>query len=48
MELLLTILVVLGFLFHLLSSFGMNYATRLGWGCWFIASVIWAAGRLAV
>ena len=48
MALLFTILVVLGFLFHLLSSFGMNYSTRLAWGCWFVGSVIWAAGRVAV
>jgi hypothetical protein len=48
MAMLFTILTVAGFLFHMLSSFGMNYAERIAWGCWFASSVIWAAGRLAV
>jgi hypothetical protein len=48
MPLLLTILIVLGFLFRMLGSFGVNYAERTAWVCWFIASLLWAAGRLAV
>jgi hypothetical protein len=48
MAIIFTVLVVLGFGFHLLSAWSVNYATRIAWTCWFIASFLWAAGRLAV
>lgn len=48
MTLLFTILVVLGFVFMLLSTFPVNYADRIAWGCWLAASIIWAVGRVGV
>jgi hypothetical protein len=38
------ILVVLGFGFHFLGTFGPTppYSARIAWGSWFVASLIWA------
>lgn len=47
MTLLFTLLVVLGFLGHFLATYPVNYASRVAWGCWFIASLIWAIPQLA-
>lgn len=40
------ILVVLGFLFHLLSTFPVTYASRVAWSVWLVAAVIWAIPKL--
>lgn len=48
MAIIFTVLVVLGFGFHLLAQFSVTHSTRIAWACWFIASILWAAGRLAV
>ncbi|MGH6992426.1 MAG: hypothetical protein ACRED8_03900 [Caulobacteraceae bacterium] len=42
MTLLFVILVVAGFVFHFLATFGVNYATRIAWGLWLAAAVLWA------
>lgn len=39
-------LVVAGFLAHFLSTFPVNHASRIAWGLWVVASVIWAVGRV--
>lgn len=37
------ILVVLGFLFHFLATWPVTpFATRIAWGCWLVASILWA------
>jgi hypothetical protein len=46
MTLLFTILVVLGFLFHFLATWPVNYASRIAWGLWFVAAVLWAVPSL--
>jgi hypothetical protein len=47
MALLLTLLVVLGFLFHFLATFPVSpWSTRIAWGCWFAASLLWALGNV--
>lgn len=48
MQILYVLLVVLGFLFHFLATFPVNYASRIGWGCWLAASLLWAIGALGV
>ncbi|MHB8529729.1 MAG: hypothetical protein ACYC8V_09500 [Caulobacteraceae bacterium] len=42
MTLLFTLLVVVGFLLHFLATFPVNYASRIAWGCWLAAAVLWA------
>lgn len=42
MELIFAILVVLGFGFHFLATWPVNYAERIAWGSWLVAAVIWA------
>lgn len=44
-HLLFALLVVLGFVFHLLSTFPVNYASRIAWSSWLAASIIWALGQ---
>jgi len=46
MALLFALLVVLGFLFHFLATWPVAQASRVGWGLWLAASVIWAFGRV--
>lgn len=46
LAMLFVIAVVVGFLFHWLATWPVNYASRIAWGCWFVASLIWAAGHL--
>ena len=36
------ILVLAGFLFHFLATWPVNYASRIAWGCWLAAAIIWA------
>ncbi len=49
MEMLLTLLVVLGFAFHFLATFPTGpYCSRIAWGCWLIASILWAMGHLGL
>lgn len=36
------VLVVVGFGFHLLATWPVQYASRIGWGSWFVASLLWA------
>jgi hypothetical protein len=49
MQILFPILVVLGFLFHLLSTWPLSpYMARLAWGSWLLASIIWAIGAVGV
>jgi hypothetical protein len=49
MHILFAILVVLGFLFHLLSTWPVSpHMVRLAWGSWLIASIIWAMGVVGV
>ena len=42
MNLLFVFLVVMGFLFLFLATFPVPYASRIGWGCLFGASLLWA------
>lgn len=47
MTLLFVLFVVLGFAFHFLATFPTGpYVTRIAWGCWLIAALVWAVGRL--
>ncbi len=39
------LLVVFGFAFHMAASFGVAWATKAAWGCWFVASILWAIGK---
>jgi hypothetical protein len=48
MDLLFTILVVLGFVFQFLATWPVNFAERIAWGCWLAASILWAVGRVGV
>jgi hypothetical protein len=37
--------VVLGFAFHFISAWPAPFpSARLAWGCWFVASLLWAMG----
>lgn len=37
------LLVIAGFLFKLLAAFGLPpWAERAAWGCWLVASMLWA------
>ena len=49
LSLIFTILVVVGFAFHFLATFGTPpYASRIAWGSWLFASLIWASQSGAV
>lgn len=49
MTLVFTLCVVLGFVFHFLATFPTGpYCTRIAWGCWLVAAVIWALGQSGV
>lgn len=41
------IFTIAGFLFHFLATWGAPpYTTRVAWGCWLIASLLWGFQRL--
>lgn len=40
------IFVVAGFLFHFLATWPVTYASRIAWGCWLVASLLWAFQRV--
>lgn len=40
------IFVLTGFLFHFLSSWPVTYASRIAWGAWLIAAILWAVERV--
>jgi hypothetical protein len=43
------IFVLAGFLFKLLAAFGLPpWAERAAWGCWLIASLLWAVTTAGV
>lgn len=45
MNLLFVFLVVLGFVFHFVAKFPVSpQSSRIAWGCWLVASLIWAIG----
>lgn len=46
MDLLFVILVLAGFIFHFLSTWPIAYASRIAWGSWLAAAVLWALTRL--
>lgn len=46
MTILFALLVILGFLFHFLATWPVSYATRIAWGCWLAAAIIWALPSL--
>lgn len=46
MQLIFVLLVVIGFGFHFLATFPVNYASRIAWGRWFAATLIWALPQL--
>lgn len=47
LTMLFVVLVVLGFMFKFMASFGMPpWAERAAWGCWLAASIVWALGRV--
>jgi hypothetical protein len=48
MELLFVLLVILGFLFHFLATFPVSYASRVAWGLWLAASILWAVPKLGI
>lgn len=48
LALIFVLLVVVGFLAMFLGQFPVPHATRIAWGCWLVASLIWALGRIAV
>jgi hypothetical protein len=49
MQILFTILVVLGFLFQLLATWPLSpYMVRLAWGSWLVAAIIWAVGAIGI
>ncbi len=48
MALLFALLVIFGFLFHFLSTFPVAYASRVAWGLWLAASIIWAVPKLGL
>jgi hypothetical protein len=40
-------LVVLGFIFNFAATWPAPFpGARLGWGCWMVASLIWAMGSI--
>jgi hypothetical protein len=42
MFLIFVILVIMGFLFHFLSTWPVHpLCLRIAWGCWLIASILW-------
>jgi hypothetical protein len=41
MTLLFALFVLAGFLFHFLATFPVPYASRIAWGCWLVASLLW-------
>lgn len=48
MHLLFVLLIVGGFLFHFLSTFPVSpYSSRIAWGCWLAASIMWALGAMS-
>lgn len=48
MTLLFVLFVLLGFVFHFLATFPVNYASRIAWGCWLVAAIIWAIPQLGL
>lgn len=42
LSLLFVVFVLLGFLFHFLGTFPVPYASRLAWGFWLAAALLWA------
>lgn len=49
MVILFCLFVVLGFVFMLMSTFGTPpWATRVAWGCWLVASLLWAIPQLGL
>ena len=42
------VLVVMGFVFHFLATWPVTYATRIAWGCWLAASLLWAFLKVGV
>ena len=47
MNLIFVLLVVVGFVFHFLATFPTGpYCTRIAWGSWLIASLLWAMGQV--
>lgn len=49
LSLIFTILVVMGFAFHFLATFNTPaYASRIAWGSWLCAALIWASQSGAV
>lgn len=48
MAILFALCVVLGFAFHFLATFPVNYASRIAWGLWLVASVLWMVGRVTL
>jgi hypothetical protein len=46
MNLIFIVLILLGFAFKFLATWPITYAERIAWGCWLIAAVIWAIGRV--
>ena len=48
MAILFPILVVLGFLFHFLATWPVNFASRIAWGCWLAASLLWFVERVSL
>lgn len=48
MELIFVLLVVLGFAAHFAATFPINYTTRIGWGLWLAAAMIWAIQTVGI
>ena len=47
LAMLFVVLVVLGFVFKFAAACGAHpLAERVAWGCWMVASFIWAVGRV--
>jgi len=42
MSILFALLVLAGFVFHFLATFPVQYASRIAWGSWLVAAIIWA------
>lgn len=48
MAILFALLVVLGFAAKFAASFGSATAERIAWGCWLVASILWAIARAGI
>jgi hypothetical protein len=48
LSLLFVLAVLLGFIMKFLATWPVNFAERIAWGCWLLAAVLWAIGRVGL